>query len=490
MLLLTLACAEPDSPHDHPHEHEGGCDCPGLDTATASDRDERWAAIQDEALDEIHHEGVPGIALGVVLEGEVAYVGAWGDAQYGASIPLTTDTRMRWNSVSKMHVALAVLGLVEEGELALDAPVSDYTDLDGDVGDLTLHQAMSHTTALPDIWDTQCQTRLDGFWRAYDTAPHVEPGTLYNYSNVGWSLVGQVLEQTTGEGFIDLMDQRVLGPAGMETATFDVSGLDQVPASIGYDSGSFYTPDLHDCAYLRPAGWLHASILDLTTMTALLLDGGGDLVSAATLEAAFAQHPTHGASGSETGYGFFSWDERGIRLVGHGGAGGGHMSYVLLAPDQGAGVAVAFNTRDVSPYDLALQTLETFLDGWEEPDPESWTTDASVWVEYEGNYEDPDGAGTVEVSVGTADKLYLRFVDGSNTWYRLYQAGRDEFFYVSDGWNYVRFVPHEGATRYVANRYWVAERGLPDASPPPEQVHATETIGAWVEPRSPGDWLY
>ncbi|MCP4803891.1 MAG: serine hydrolase [Proteobacteria bacterium] len=490
MLFLALACSESDLP---PHDHDVDCDCPELvdDTAVDDGRDEAWARIEAEALDQLHHDYVPGIALAVVLDGETAFVGAWGDAQYGSSIPLTVDTRMRWNSVSKMHVALATLGLVEEGVLDLETPVSEYTDLSGEVGDLTLHQAMTHTTALPDWWTTQCSVDIDEYWAGYDNELHAEPGTLYNYSNVGWSLVGHVLEEQTGQDFISLMDERVLEPAGMDNASFDVSMLDEVPASIGYDSGSWYTPDLHDCGYLRPAGWLHASILDLASMVELLLDGGGDLVSEGTLEAAWAQHPAFNAAASDAGYGFFTWEDRGIRLVGHGGAGGGHMSYLLLAPDHDVGVAVAFNTRDVSPYTLAYEALGRFVEGWGEPNAEEVTSGPDVWVEYEGTYRDPDGVGRVEVSMGTADKLYVRFLDGSNTWFRLYQNGRDEFFYSQNGWNYVRFVPDGGDTRYIANRYWVAERDGAEG-PVPEQARVLdlEVAGAWDEPMRPGDWLY
>ena len=491
MLLLTLACSDPEWP---PHDHDVDCDCPELpqDTAPPDDgRDAIWAQIDEDARDAIAHDGVPGIALAVVVDGETAFLGAWGDAVYGSSIPLTTDTRMRWNSVSKMHVALATLGLVEEGALDLDAPVSDYTDLDGAVGDLTLHQAMTHTTALPDWWDTQCDTRLDSYWATYSGTPHAEAGTLYNYSNVGWSLVGHVLEETTGQSFISVMDDRVLGPAGMEHASCDVSVLDELPASFGYDSGSMYTPDLHDCPYLRPAGWLHASIEDLAKMVELLLDGGGDLVEQGTLEAAMAQHPTFNSSASQAGYGFFTWEDRGVRLVGHGGAGGGHLSYLLLAPDHDVGVAIAVNTRDVSPYTMAFEALEHFVDDWGEADPSEVVTGPDVWETYEGTYRDPDGVGRVEVSVGSEDKLYVRFVDGSNTWYRLYQSGREEFFYIASGWNYVRFVPDDGDARYIANRYWVAELGGAEGPvPDTDEVLDLEVAGAWDEPMQPGDWLY
>ena len=496
MLALLLACTDDDHTHDLAHEHDTS-HTHADDTGSGLDPDEEaFDALVDEALDMLTHDGPPGIAFAVVVDGELAYAGALGDATYASDIPLTTDTVMRWNSVSKMHVALAAMQLAEEGVVDLDEPVSTYlpdAEIDGDwdLDDLTLHQALTHTTALPDWWDTQCNTRLSQYWSGSTEALHAEPGTLYNYSNVGWSLAGAVLEAASGTEFTELMRERVLDPAGMERATFDVSEVTQYPYSVGYSSGSYYTPDLHDCPWLRPAGWLHGSVEDLAHSVEAQL--AGDLVDRDEWEDMHAQHPTWTSSLSQSGYGYFSWQEGAVTLVGHGGSGGGHKSYVLMVPDKEFGVVVATNSGTWNPYGLAHRAVELFLGELDVADPEAVRTDPAGWGVYEGLYGDADGVGTVEVSLGAQDPyLYVRFVDGDNSWLRMYQDGRNEFFFVDGGWNYIRFVPDDDGTfRYFANRYYVAERGMPVASPPPaEDVGALLHLGAHAEPRGPGEPLF
>ncbi|HJN75494.1 MAG TPA: serine hydrolase domain-containing protein [Myxococcota bacterium] len=493
MIALSLACShEHDISDQLVHEHE-----PDHVHDTGVDEDEiAWEALLDEAVDRYTHDGPPGVAFAVVLDGRLAYAAALGDATYGSDIPLTTDTVMRWNSVSKMHVALAAMQLAKEGIVDLEEPVSTYlpeASIDGDWSpdDLTLHQAMTHTTALPDWWDTSCSPSLSEHWTDSAEALHAEPGTLYNYSNVGWSLAGAVLESASGTEFTELMRAWVIDPAGMETATFDVAEVTQHPYSIGYSNGAYYTPDLNDCPWLRPAGWLHGSVEDLAHSVEAQL--AGDLVDAGVWVGMHAQHPTYTASLSSAGYGYFAWSEGDVQLVGHGGSGGGHRSYVLMVPEEDFGVVVVANSGTWNPYGLAHSAIELFLGELDEPDPEEVRTDPDGWTKYEGTYEDSDGVGTVELSLGATDPyLYVRFVDGTDTWYRMYQDGRDEFFFLQNGWNYVRLVPGDDDTvRYFASRYYVAERGAPAGPPPPRaQVEELEVRGAHKDPREPGEPLF
>ena len=473
MLPLFLACQQPPSPAYVllvPDE---------TDTATDPSHDEAWDDLVHYAQSEVDHDGIPGISFAVILDGELAYAGAVGVAVKGSSIPLTPETVGRWNSVSKVHTALATMQLVDEGLLDLQAPIGDYVDVTVTgpyAGELTLHQAMTHTTGLPDGWDGSCDTSLSAYWAEPSEALLAEPGTLYNYSNTGWSLTGHVLEAVTGEDFVDLMHDRVLTPAGMQTATFDPAEIN-AEYTIGYDSGSLYTPEFWDCAYLRPAGWLHASALDLAAMTEQLLANPDERM--------LEHHDTFWASGSEAGYGLFSWDLQGVTAVSHGGAGVGHRSYLLMVPEQGFGVVVMAPTRHFASYTFAHRAATLFVDfpeDWQAPDLQ--TDERSVWSGYEGLYEDNDGVGTVEIDYDTSyERLYITFLDGSNSRRRLYQAGGDEFFYqLEDEDVYVRLA----AGRYVANRYWVADKEAPSGPPPErESIVALEMLSG--KPTAPGD---
>jgi len=464
------------------------------DTGADDRLDAVWAAMVEDAEDAVDHDDVEGVAMAVLLGGELAYVTALGEAKPGSAEPMTVDTVLRWNSVSKMHVAMAVMVLVEQGTVDVHAPITtwipDLTFAGADDPDLlTLHGAMTHTTSLPDHWDTSCDQTARDRWDLPVEPLLAEPGTLYNYSNSGWSLVGEVARLAYGDSFKNTMRDLVLDPAGMSTATFDVHQVVESPHTIGEDGGSLYTPDLHDCPWLRPAGWLHGSILDLAASVEHQLAGGGSVIDSASVDAMReSHHPTHNALGSFAGYGLFSWDHAGTRFVGHGGAGAGHRSYVLMVPDRDFAVVIAANQRDWSPMVLAERAAAAFLD-LPVPDPLDFATSPDTWDVYEGTFEDSDDVGTVEVFRDENNGyLYATFADSSDpTSERLYQDGREEFFYIRDGYNYVRFVSgDDGQTRYFANRYFVAERSSVVSAVPsrtPAEVSALLVLGASDGPR-------
>jgi hypothetical protein len=218
-------------------------------------------------------------------------------------------------------------------------------------------------------------------------------------------------------------------------------------------------------------------------MAELHLAGGEGLISQDSLTA--MQTGVLTGSGSDYGYGMSSYTYRGERLVGHSGAGAGHLSSWVMAPDSGFAVVAVTNSNLASPSAVTRMAAELFLDLAPE-DAGDPSTDPTTWSAYEGTYADPGGVGTVEVALDH-DKLYIRFNDGSNTWRRLYQYGYDQFFYSYEGYNYVRFRTGDQG-RYVVHRYWVAADNARAAKPlPPDQVVALEVRDAHDTPLDP-EW--
>jgi len=482
--LVTGCGGDPDVPED-------------TGTSEQAERDVAWAALVEDVEGWLDYDSAVGLGFAVVLDGELAYSSGMGVTQYGGGVPVNPDTVFRWNSVSKFHTALAVMQLVEAGHLDLEAPATELLpdlSLSGtyDASELTLHRMMTHTSALPDFWLTNCDVELDDLWQTWSPSLEVEPGQLFNYSNAGWSLAGRLVEVASGESFTDYIQENVLAPAGMETATFDVdeaiSGLNY---TFGYD-GVFYTPDIHDCPYVRPAGWLHASPVDLGRMAEVMLAGGQGLVSESSVdEITEMLFETGYASGSSYGYGLYTWEHGGVKVLGHLGGGAGHLSYFMMAPDQGFAVVAASNTSFFNPYALAERAADLFLEqdaDWIAPEE---YTEPSSWSEYVGTYEDPINVGTIVVSLNEDEKLYVRFEDGSNIDRRLYQYANDEFFYEYDGYVYIRFArdPESGAVRFFANRYFVGDQESvsENDSPPHSEEQVAEILreGAELELRGP-----
>lgn len=458
----------------------------------AERRQQAWTELVDFADGWVNYYGVPGLAFAVILDGEIAYASGMGSTQYGGAIPVTTETIFRWNSVSKMHTAMAVLQLVESGSLDLSAPATALLPelaLSGshDADELTLHRMMTHTTAMEDDWDTSCEISEEAYWST--TAPWtlVEPGEVFNYSNTGWSLAGRLIEEATGQDYADYMKENILGPAGMTTATFDPAEAVDGSYSIGYSSGNFFTLDIHDCEYLRAATLLHGSVLDLGRMAEVMLAGATDLVGDIS-PVITAQQETGYAAATHHGYGLYVFNHEGVEMLSHSGGGAGHTSYFLLAPEQRFGVVAVTNVSYYSASNLAFEAAELFLEYRDDAATPVYYTDPVTWTEYEGSYEDPLYYGTLRVYLDE-NHLYLAFPDAGYADVRLYQSALDEFFYVYDGYYYyVRFVRDaHGTPQYLANRYWVGTRAETGA-PPALGVAAMPSMPAesFITPLQPG----
>ena len=439
-----------------------------------------WEALIERVEDEVEQEGVPGISLAVLVDGKLAFSGGVGVHTYSGGSPVNSETVYRWNSVSKMHTATAILRAVEAGEAALGDSVTDWVPeltLGGgyDPSDITLHHLMTHTAALPDMWTTSCSDTSDGgladYYRDSRHTLMGPPGAFYNYSNNNWNLLGLVAERIYGAPFLELIDSEVLEPTGMTSGTFDVDEAVDGPYAIGVGANyDYYTPDLHDCAYMRPCTMLHGSVLDLAETARVHLANGDELLSSDTVAAMRSQHITGYPDGSTVGYGQFTYSHRGIPYIAHSGSGAGFRSQWSIVPEQGFGVVVVANAAWADPYQIVEDAFDLFLEFDPDWQPTSTQTDPATWGDYEGSYEDPTYWGTLEVYQGDNDKLYLDMLDSGGS-YRLYQYGGDTFFFVrNDYWYTVRFMrDDDGAVGWMVNRYWVgarqAQRGAVGAPP-------------------------
>lgn len=195
--LCALACAAPPSN-------------PALDhqlAAIVADPDHRIASLSVLAI----------------RDGAVSYQGQFGARHLPSQLPVTPDTLYRIASISKMMTTLAVMKLVEDGKLALDADVGTYLGYrlrnpHFPNQPVTLRSLLSHTSSLRDnagySWGIDVNLRDifngDTMW-----ASNGAPGAYFSYANLNWSVIGTVMEKVTGERFDQLMRRLLLAPMGL-----------------------------------------------------------------------------------------------------------------------------------------------------------------------------------------------------------------------------------------------------------------------------------
>jgi CubicO group peptidase (beta-lactamase class C family) len=176
-------------------------------------------------------------AILVVHEGRVLYREAFGlaDREYG--IPNTIETRFRTGSAGKQFTAAAILLLEDRGKLKVTDPVSKYLpEWPQAWSAMTIHHLLSHTGGLPRL-TTEGLADVSGlsaaapkpFARFSDLLksreelqpPDFQPGTKWAYSNVGYLILGMIVEKASGVPYADFMREQVFDPIGMRNTRVD-----------------------------------------------------------------------------------------------------------------------------------------------------------------------------------------------------------------------------------------------------------------------------
>jgi len=189
---------------------------------------------------------LPGVAYGIIIDTSLAYAGATGYSNLADSTPVTVSTAFRAASMTKSFTALAILRLRDEGKLRLDDPVSRWLPeldslryLSDDAPVLTIRHLLTHTGGFPqdDPWaDRQLETteeELCAMIRAGLTMSNV-PGITYEYSNLGYTLLGMIIKAVTGKTYQSYIDSVVFRPLGMTSTAWESSDLTGGIMAHGY----------------------------------------------------------------------------------------------------------------------------------------------------------------------------------------------------------------------------------------------------------------
>lgn len=204
--------------------------------------------------DVIDSIAVPPGFSGVIAHGargRTLYARAIGTADVARGRPIAADTQFRWGSATKWLSSVAVLRLVDQGKLALDAPLTTWLpDFRADTGNrVTLRHLLSNTSGIPDLLSRQLGTEPQLRSSLLSPAAMVtrfaggdlqfEPGSGWDYAALNWVVVAAIIERITGQPFPTAMRRLVLDPLRMTRAGFDQPGQPPLPhLAKAYDSAT------------------------------------------------------------------------------------------------------------------------------------------------------------------------------------------------------------------------------------------------------------
>lgn len=319
-----------------------------------------------------------GLAVAVVEEGVLRFVGTYGVTDKTTQLPVTPHTVFRWASVSKTVTGSLAASLAAEGAINLDQPLSSWqTSLrlpGGATSQVTLAQLLAHQTGLTkNAYDEKLEEgQSPRVIRAgLASAPlQCEPGTCHSYQNVAFDAASEILAQGSNRPFTDMVSERFFLPLGMKSAGFGMAGLTGAKDWARPHNGLQVRPLKESYWRVPAAAGVESNIVDFSKWLQAGMGERPDVLTAAVLHN--AQMPRvrtdrlyggalkQANSDARYGLGWRSFSYAGHRLVGHSGAVDGYRATMIFEPSTRNGVVVMWNSNWGTPFRIPFAIFDSY----------------------------------------------------------------------------------------------------------------------------------
>lgn len=353
--------------------------------------------LESFVFDKMAATGLPGLSLSLVKGDEVVYARGFGQRDIEQGFPATPETLYCIGSVTKSFTALATMQLVEQGQLSLDDPVSEYLSFDvtprGEA--IRLKHLLSHSTGIPALAYAEALLRHasgtggrhlpiagpeDIITFAAEAQDWVEtaPGERWFYFNEGYAMLGQIIEQVSGQDYNDYVKDNILTPLGMTRSFFakaEIEAQDDVTVPYVLSQNAAPRPGRYLYRNIRSEGGLISSVLDLSCYLTMYLEGGKGIASTASIgemcepRIPLPWHSNLGLFGENApadpaghyGYGLSTEGFYDEQLIGHGGSVFVATAHLAFLPQSRVGVALLSNGSGYPMSQVAKVALAVLL---------------------------------------------------------------------------------------------------------------------------------
>ena len=350
-------------------------------------------ALRRQAADLVAEHDLPGAVVGIVAGDDPDAALAWSHAfgwgggpasADGGARALDADTIFRVASITKTFTATAIVQLRDQGKLRLDDPlvkhVPEFGAVEnpfGPIEDVTLRRVASHSSGLMgepplDHWSTlRFPSREEWLASLPRVKVAIPPGSAFKYSNLGYTLLGEVIERLAGKPYVEYMREAIFEPLGMASSAYELTDELRSRAALGHMPHPF--EDGAEPAVLSPlhgmtaAGQLWTTVRDLSRWISVHFRtdvperGGLQILAGPSMtemqQACFVE------PGWVGGYGF-GWriNRRGERVYhGHGGSVPGYRSQIFFDASLKVGIVVLID--GVGAVDqIAVELMDTLAE--------------------------------------------------------------------------------------------------------------------------------
>jgi CubicO group peptidase (beta-lactamase class C family) len=307
---------------------------------------------------EMERQRIPGVALGVVKDGDVLVAKGYGLADVEQHAAVTPETVFLAASLTKQFTAAAVMLLVQDGRLALDASITKYLPrAPATWKPVTVRHLLTHTSGIADYdaddsmvdW-TRHPTEHQIIRLLYSMPLRFSPGARWSYSNTGYALLGVIIHSVTGQPWWDVLRARVFTPLGMKTAG-KVTDQDIVPNRAegyhltegGLRNDEWIAPEW----FVTADGGLSVSLLDLIQWTRA--PGDGRVLDPQSWAQVFEPARLRSGRLYPYGFGWFVDTIAGMPVRRHCGDWRGYRDCLAIFPENDLTVIVLTNLGEAYP---------------------------------------------------------------------------------------------------------------------------------------------
>jgi CubicO group peptidase (beta-lactamase class C family) len=327
----------------------------------------------------LHAGDIAGALVVIVKDGQVLLEKGYGYADYEQRIPVDPkSTLFRWGSTSKLFTWTAVMQLVEQGKIDLDADVNQYLDFKippREGTPITMRNVMTHTAGFEERLTGLIGVEADGvepldrFVKRYVPSRIFAPGETPAYSNYATALAGYIVSRVSGMPFDDYMDQHVFEPLKMPNSTFRQPLPERLKPHLsrGYQAASLPAKPF-EIVGPAPAGSLTTTGDDMSHFMIAHLQNGryesGQILKAETAEQMHNTALTILPKVNRMLLGFYEDNYDGHRVIAHGGDTQWFHSDLHLFIDDGVGLLVSVNSvgNDGAAQEVRSQLFHEFTD--------------------------------------------------------------------------------------------------------------------------------
>jgi CubicO group peptidase (beta-lactamase class C family) len=374
--------------------------------------------VDDYVKAEMQKQHVPGISLAVIKDGKIIKVEGYGLANVELNVPARPETVFKIGSVSKQFIAAGILLLVQEGKMGLDDRISKFLEGTPDTWkEITVRHLLTHTSGIireaPGFDPLKIQNDADVIKTAYGQPLRFVPGEKYEYCNVGYFSLAEIIRKVSGKSWGDYLTESLFSPLGMNsTRTTNMTEI--VPGranGYGWRDNKFQNAAIY--LALRPSGAFLSNVLDLAKWDAALYTDR--IFKPSIREQMWTAVKLNNGTSNPYGFGWELDTVSGHKLVHHGGSLPGFRAELARFVDDKLTVVVLANGNNADPGDMALGVAAFYIPGLI-PERIAVRIDPKVFDAYAGQYQAPGPSAAVLTVTREGDKLMAQQGAAGEKW--------------------------------------------------------------------------